>query len=497
MHSIRSRVALCVFSLFLATPALALTWHPNVPDQSFNNGLVYVDRFAAPSSHNMVSERMVMLGNGDVVVAGRVTYLNPTDPANPMWLGLVRYNAAGQRVTWGSGPDTTYTYFNRQYVIYPKGSAARFTRVADIIEYGNFLYVLAEGPASVGGGQRNVSVIVFRQSDGEFQGIYNAFARSEDEYGAGLVAIDAAFNVRYLLAIGTKVSASGVQRPTFRRFNLNASTGGLTEDNSIDPGNGGYRDLVFPDVFCNTGACSGSAYAVKSFGGGAFRLGIYVGGTLLPNSGITEFLLLKVKLDGSLDNGFNGNGMKRVSASDANINPDGMGYVYDVAVVPGSQADAATDRVYALASRDDDVLIESSIAKVHGDGTLDPAFGYIGKGYASVGLNRARSIVVIGNDIVVGGQKNYGGPNPLAALAVVDANLSNPLNSQPIYITPYAAKRADGSVWGASIFYDMAVRSGSRLVATGDVRDDSAGGTLMFGTVGIVVDKIFANGFEQ
>jgi peptidylprolyl isomerase len=58
-----------------------------------------VDRFAAPSSFNLVSERMVMLGNGDVVVAGRVTYLNPGDPAGSMWLGLVRYNAAGQRVT--------------------------------------------------------------------------------------------------------------------------------------------------------------------------------------------------------------------------------------------------------------------------------------------------------------------------------------------------------------------------------------------------------------
>jgi hypothetical protein len=383
MHPIDSRyarsIALCVFSLFIAMPALALTWHPSMPDPSFNGGLVYVDRFAAPSSFNLVSERMVMLGNGDVVVAGRVTYLNPGDPAGSMWLGLVRYNAAGQRVTWGSGPDTTYTYFNRQYVIYPKGSAAKFTRVADIIEYGNFLYVLAEGPASVGGGQRNVWVVVFRQSDGEFQGIHNAFARGEDEYGAGLVAIDADFNERYLLAIGTKISASGVQRPTFRRFNLDASTGGLTEDNSIDPGNGGYRDLVFPDVFCNTGACSGSAFAVKSFGGGAYRLGIYVGGTLLPNSGINEFLLLKVKVDGSLDNTFNGNGMKRVRA-DGPANTNGAGYVYDIAVVPGSEADAATDRIYALASYDDNSLIKSTIAKVHGDGTLDPIFGYIGKG---------------------------------------------------------------------------------------------------------------------
>jgi hypothetical protein len=43
----------------------------------------------------------------------------------------------------------------------------------------------------------------------------------------------------------------------------------------------------------------------------------------------------------------------------------------------------------------------------------------------------------------------------------------------------------------------MAARSGSRLVATGDVRDDSAGSTLMLGTVGIVVDRIFANGFQQ
>jgi len=490
-------IASWVFSLFAAMPALALTWDSSVPDLSFNNGLVYVDRFAAPSSFNQVSERMVMLGNGDVVVAGRVTYQNPGDPANAMWLGLVRYNAVGERVAWGSGPDTTFTYFNRQYLIYPKGSAAKFTRVADIIEYGNFLYVLAEGPASVGGGQRNVWVVVFRQSDGEFQGIHNAFARSEDEYGAGLVAIDAAFNERYLLAIGTKISASGVQRPTFRRFNLDAQTGGLTEDNSIDPGNGGYRDLVFPDVFCNTGACSGSAYAVKSFGGGAHRLGIYVGGTLLPNSGVTEYLLLKVNADGSLDHAFNGNGMKRVRADGPNTSPNGVGYVYDLAVVPGSEADAATDRTYALASYDDNVLIESTIAKVHGDGTLDPTFGYIGKGYASVGLNRSRSIVVIGNDIVVGGQKNFGGPNPIAALAVLDSNLTNPDSTQTLHITPYAAKRADGSMWGASIFYDMAARSGSRLVATGDVRDDSAGSTLMLGTVGIVVDRIFANGFQQ
>ena len=488
-------VALGIFSMMLATQALALTWHPSVPDKSWNNGLFYVDRFAAPSTHNMVSERMVLLGNGDVVVAGRVTYASPLDPSGPMWMGLVRYNSAGQRVAWGSGPDTAYTTFNRQYIIYPKGSGPRFTRVADIISYGNFIYVLAEGPAVVGGSQRNVQVVVFRQSDGEFQGIYGAFSRSEDEYGAGLVAIDAGFNMRYLMAVGTKVSASGVSRPTFRRFFLDATHGTLTDDNSIDPGNGGYRDFVFPDLLCNTGACSGSAYAVKSFGGGAFRLGIYVGGTLQPNSGINEVLLLKVNGNASLDTTFNGNGIARL-ALDPNLSPGGIGYLYDIAVVPGSDADSATDRVYALSSREDDGLIRSTIAKIRGDGSKDPAFGYIGKGYASATIPRARSIAISGNDILVAGQDIGNGGSAHAVIAVVDANLSNPLTSQPIYETYYVAKRADGSVWGNSIFYDMVLRSNSRLIATGDVRDDSSGSTLMFGTVGILVDRIFANGFQ-
>lgn len=97
-------VALGIFLILCATQALAVTWYPSVPDKSWNNGLFYVDRFAAPSNHNVVSERMVLLGNGDVVVAGRVTYASPLNTSGPMWMGLVRYNAAGQRVAWGSGP---------------------------------------------------------------------------------------------------------------------------------------------------------------------------------------------------------------------------------------------------------------------------------------------------------------------------------------------------------------------------------------------------------
>ncbi len=495
MHNriLRLMAALSI-GLFTGELLQAQTWHPSAPDSSFNNGIYYADRFAAPATHNMVSERIVRLENGDVVVAGRVTYLNPLDPAGRMWLGLVRYNAAGVRQTWGSGADTTFTHFNRQYLIYPKGSAAKFTRVADIISYGNFLYVLAEGDASIGGnGQRNVWVMVFRTSDGEFQSIHNAFARSEDEYGAGLVAIDAGFAGSYLLAVGTKISASGVQRPTFRRFVLQYGSGVLTEDNSIDPGNGGYRDVVFPNAgFCDAGACSGGAYAVKSYGGGFAPLGIYVGGTLLKNNGDTEFLLLKVNADASLDAAFNGNGMKRVRTIDPAELPLGQGYLYDLAVVRGDAFNSAADRIYALGSRDDPTRILSTVAKVHGDGTLDPDFGYIGKGYAAVGLNAARSIAIIGNEIVVSGQSSGN-----AALSVIDVNLSNPLSTQLIYIKVLAALRADGSLWGNSVLYDMAVVSNSRIVATGDIRDNSAGGTLLFGTIGIVADRIFSNGFQN
>jgi hypothetical protein len=490
---VRSAV-LATTLLLMAGPIAAQGWHPSVPYAGFNAGLFYVDRFAAPSSHNLVSERMVRLDNGDVVVAGRVTYLDPLDPAGRMWLGLVRYNAAGERQTWGSGPDTTHTHFNRQYVIYPKGSAAKFTRVADIVAYGGYLYVLAEGEASIGGnGQRNVWVMVFRQADGEFQSIHNAFAREEDEYGAGLVAIDAGFAGSYLLAVGTKVSASGVQRPTFRRFTLNYGTGELVQDNSIDPGNGGYKDLVFPNAgFCDTGACSGSAYAVKSYGGGFAPLGIYVGGTLLPDSGHTEFLLLKVNADASLDNSFNGNGIKRVRTINSPDIPLGQGYLYDLAVVQGDLFVPGSDRIYALGSRDHEYLVLSTVAKVHGDGTLDPTFGYIGKGYASVGINVARSIAVIGDEIVVAGQDSGH-----SVLAVIDTNLSNPLESQLIFRSHFAARRADGSIWGNSAFYDMVVAPDGTVIASGDVRDDSSGSTLMFGTLGIRPDRIFVDGYEE
>lgn len=484
--------SLAIFSIFLAAQAFAENWLDPVRDTSWNNGLFYVDRFAAPSSHNMVSEREVLLDNGDVVVAGRVTYASPLDPSNEMWLGLVRYNAAGQRVAWGSGPDTAYTTFNRQYIIYPKGSGPRFTRVADIISYANFIYVLAEGAAAVGGSQRNVQVVVFSESNGEFKGIYNAFARSEDEYGAGLVAIDAGFNTRYLMAVGTKVSASGISRPTFRRFFLNATFGTLTDDNSIDPLNGGYRDLVFPDVFCNTGACSGSAYAVKSFGGGGSRLGIYVGGTLMPNNGFKEPLLLKVNADASLDNSFNGNGIKRVPGYA--VTPQGTGSVYDIAVVPGSQADSSTDRIYALSSNDD---LTSSVVKVRGDGATDPGFVSAGRNFLSSALQRARGLAVIGSKILVVGQWIDFDEQEDAAVSVVNADPSIPGSNSSVYIYPQPARRANGSRFGNSIFKDMVVRSGNRIVASGDVRDDSSGGTLMFGTLAITDDRIFNANFDS
>ena len=462
-------------SLLSASAAAQLpSYFPAVPYAGFNGGGYFYDRFAGPADHNFVSERIIRLASGDVIVAGRVSFVSPADPSGRMYLGLVRYSASGVRQTWGSGPDTSYTHYNRQYVIYPKGAARPFTRIAGMVAYGDFLYVMGEGPADISGGQRNVRVMVFRLSTGEFQDIHNVFARSEDEYGAGLVAIDAGFAGSYLLAVGTKVSAIGTQRPTFRRFHMSFGTGVLTLDTSIAPANDGYRDVTFPNGgWCDLGACSGSATTVDAYGGGFSPLGIHVGGTVFRSNGTQEFFLLRVRADASLDPSFNGNGMFRLAVDPANA------YLYDIAVVPVDAFDPQLDRIYAVG----DNGYFTRVIRVNGAGLLE--------GSTTGRLRRLRAVEVVGDDVIVAGQDDEGGAFDAAIVSLDPA-----LSITGFRVSRFPARRGNGTRYGDSIFNEQVIAPDGTVIATGDVRDDASGGTLMFGTLGIRPDRIFADGFE-
>lgn len=117
---------------------------------------------------------------------------------------------------------------------------------------------------------------------------------------------------------------------------------------------------------------------------------------MVTNSAHTQILLLKVNSDALLDSSCNGNGIQRGQYDPTFSQNTGM--VYDISVLPGSQGDAATDRVFAITKH--------MIAKVHGDGMIDPTFVNIGKRYASNGLGQAQSIVPVGNTVVMAGQNS-------------------------------------------------------------------------------------------
>ena len=202
----------------LPEPDVAVTFAPAAAgytlDPGFNNGAFFLDRFAGPDNANYRGRKLVRLTNGDVVVAGLVPRFNQPDQSDGYAnIGLVRYNAAGQRVAWTF--NSIYGNFGNQYLIYPGGQASgqltpRFSAVKDIEAIGNRIYVMVDHtPVGV---SRDVHLLVFSDNgaeSGRFLGHYALFAGAFNEDGGALAAFDPPNDGQKLLAAATVYGGSG------------------------------------------------------------------------------------------------------------------------------------------------------------------------------------------------------------------------------------------------------------------------------------------------
>src|SRR6188474_2516315 len=110
-RSARIACLLLAMTLVMAGPVQA--------DYGFDPGFnpnYFIDALATGDSGGAyrIGRKVVVLPNGDFVVAGAMRF--PNDPIDSAYanIGLARYNAAGVRVTW-SGTANPHAWFNRQY----------------------------------------------------------------------------------------------------------------------------------------------------------------------------------------------------------------------------------------------------------------------------------------------------------------------------------------------------------------------------------------------
>ena len=193
-----------------------------LPDPAYNGGRYTVDAFAGSESLNYRAKKLVVLDNGDIVAASIVPPF--TGGSNAINLGLVRYNASGQRVAW-SNPTPDYAFFGGQYIVYPNSNDAdvndSVTDVKDMKRIGNRIFVLIDHPFA-GTADMDSRVVVF-DTDGRLLSTNPILSSTAAEYAGGIVVYS---NFQFpetigLAFAGTTVVNDGTSRPTYRRFTVN------------------------------------------------------------------------------------------------------------------------------------------------------------------------------------------------------------------------------------------------------------------------------------
>lgn len=289
-------------------------------DSDFNSGRWRLESLADQTPLNNADyhgAKIARLANGDVIVVGRVPEFEATNPPEDRRnVGLVRYDATGNLLSWGTssphhfGPDN-------EYVIYPNTATPSYTAVVDLKVFGNRIYVLTNSHIPLFD-LRIVTVLVF-DLDGTLISNNVALDRTEfHQFGGGLTL----YNVGGPGSATTKVIVVGNTNfpdrtsPTFVRMTLQAN-GSLTRDTNIGDAEG-YVDLHLPDQYClaEVQPCTAQANAVTTVASGILGQDryIYIGGTRRHNAdGKWDYLAISTSTSGVLRLGFNFDGIRPLS----------------------------------------------------------------------------------------------------------------------------------------------------------------------------------------
>lgn len=500
------------------TPDIVSAIEDYVIDPGFNGGRLFLDHFADASNLDQFGLVTGQLYGGDMVVAGLV----PDgvgggfcgDGTKLCSIGLVRYNAAGQRVPWPNPHQ--YGRASNNYLVYPgSASTARFQFLRDINVRGAYIDVLVDEPDSshpaLTLGHRNVSVVTFI-SDGAlvaktevFGNASNVAGDTADFYGAQIVEM---YSGTVMVAATTY--AGSVPFIAVTRLAVN-NNGALVNDNSwgfpyAGSGPNRVRSYDAPSSYCGGGACDVIAGYVQQGPGVSQASDIYIGASIHISGTNWDPIALKISsVTGSVKTEFNGNGWSRAAFDDANSSLDdrltGL-YVY-------------RDDVYMSAQVSRKCFSGIGLAKLNGaTGGYNTAFGSGGKlifggqgnapiCFAPPGGDYSTAIAGTSGGARIGivGYRHHGitGVSNLydPMLAVV-----NGVSGQLLDSNIHPVKRSDGSRYGDAVLYGIYTTTAGTtpvFAVSGNGRDASAGNTLSYVAGRLIPDasdRIFASGFE-
>lgn len=329
-----------------------LALDPYVPDPVFNGGRLQHDHFALINDRNPIGGVTAPLSNGDMLVAGLVPSSNIacSDGTHTCSIGLVRYDAAGNRQTW-SNPGSYGHYFD-QYIRYPGNAGLHeFVYLRDVKVRPGFIDVLVDDfddnhpePTL---GRQNVRIYTFRE-DGSFFSQAPVFGTSggtdaENFYGGQIVYI----NDGRLMVVGTGYDNIGPYVAVARMVIL--ANGAPSYDGDWGSPYGTLtriRRYFGPGGYCGASEprCAVTAYKAAAPTGVSTVTDFYVGASIRIGGDNWDAIVLKISSQtGALKTEFNGTGWSRAVFDD-----------------PGSSLRDITAGIYAYR---DDVYVAAQVAR--------------------------------------------------------------------------------------------------------------------------------------
>jgi len=519
----RARHSLPALLCALMGVAQAQYTEPYLPDPAFNAGITLEDRFAGADSSDFLAQRIAVLADGDVVVAGLVPAAGHGNVAGGLFnIGLVRYGPNGERRAWAN-PAPWHSHYGNRYVVFDNDDTQRYTAIRDLKVADGYIHVLADWQ-NAGAGLGDVHLLVFDDS-GAYAGHVVPFGSGFAEYGAALVLNDylltlpggATLSRNAVYAVASYVGGGLRTITTLRRYSRGID-GSLTVDATFGPHGNGAIDLFAPGSACVAGSfCSAEAKAMAATRLGTPEPVLYIAAETRWQGDNTDVVVFAVE-------GSNGTPHQ----------PFGQGAVVQAFNRGGSLADTPVaiaaesgasrpgidiDRIYVAASVTQNCARGIGLLVMEQSGALAADFSPFGSKLVRGGSDDPAcsatrqhedpaAMALFADRIAIAGTHTVSSPifgfsrDPM--LAVIDNGAAMENRGGLLELGSFPALRADLGRWGDAGYASLAVVQGGRLALTGTMEDfdQAAPYPRLFGTTRLAIDssrlpaEVFADGFE-
>lgn len=499
--------------------ASSLDEDPFAFDAGFHGGVPYIDRFGGDDADtkDQHGRKLVRLANGDVVVAGLVQAIGATqNQANGSFnLGLVRYNADGQRVAWGNASEP-YTDPNKRYLVYPNTTTASYRAIADIKEHNGRIYVAVKSYPS------HYTALVIVGADGSPPYLeFHLTDTGNGDPGAGMVFYRDGAGGADKLILANTVNGSGTSWVRLQRFTLTSVAPFVQPDATF--GNAGVVDRLVPgcvDPADNAIGCATTLRGIAASYGAAgtptsgAKPKIYIAGDYrrFHHSPLDwNPMVMKVDVGGVLQTGYGGTGIAKIpfDVSGGTTQDDfARGIALETRLEMVGQLLLAKDYVYVAAEVDKKCHAGIGVAALDDSGQLRADFGDGGKRvfggsngpFCPLGVrDTPRALARNGDRLAVAGSSTQYCPGICLEGAMDDPMLAIVRTSDGALTEwrDHPVRAGDGTRLGGGQFSDVVAAADGTFTAAGSVRDAGNDRRHMLQTVRLRSDRVFGDGFEQ